>query len=306
MRPGQRPSRHIRNVHVGRHGSFRRRVLVNPDIRKVTNQQYRHVIRRLAPLADYDKDKIRNWKDCYPFDKTKQDSKPNKLMKARIDKLPIYYTSFFSDPYDPGDIGELPKVKLSKAPKQVRNKIYSVLKNYPARVRDVERTKTRVLFTDREIPYMGFSSRIRKDIIVGLKSGNKLESFIDVSKAIKNPPLVLPTSWSSIKEKDPLFYSKASLAGTLGEETQHQKQYVAVKKDPEIEKQLPVRNLRLDYETTDLNLPSGRTIKAPKEFGRKVQAKERPDILWKELYGTQLTKKVSSPLGKAFESGVLK
>lgn len=37
--------------------------------KNITNEQYRKIMKHLAPFADADKDKVRNIDDCYPFDK---------------------------------------------------------------------------------------------------------------------------------------------------------------------------------------------------------------------------------------------
>jgi hypothetical protein len=71
MKRGQKPSRHIRVVRT-RKGM--KAVSINPMINKnVTNKQYKRMMKRIAPFADYDKDGVRNIDDCRPFDKKRQD-----------------------------------------------------------------------------------------------------------------------------------------------------------------------------------------------------------------------------------------
>lgn len=41
--------------------------------KSTTNKQYRTAMHKLAPYADVDKDGVRNWDDCRPFDRTRQD-----------------------------------------------------------------------------------------------------------------------------------------------------------------------------------------------------------------------------------------
>jgi len=70
---GQRPSNHIRVVNTKR---GRKAVRVNPQInKKMTNQQYRKMMKKNAPFADADGDGVPNIKDCRPYDEDKQDEK---------------------------------------------------------------------------------------------------------------------------------------------------------------------------------------------------------------------------------------
>ena len=65
-----RPHNHIRVINTRR---GRKAVLVNPAInKKMTNKQYRKMLRKTSPFADADGDGVKNINDCRPFDKKKQ------------------------------------------------------------------------------------------------------------------------------------------------------------------------------------------------------------------------------------------
>ena len=70
MKKGQRPQTHLRNVRTRNGG---RLTLINPEVKKITNKQYRKAMKKLSPLSDADNDGVRNIDDCKPFDKNKQD-----------------------------------------------------------------------------------------------------------------------------------------------------------------------------------------------------------------------------------------
>lgn len=98
---------------------------------------------KLFNLKDSDRDGVANVFDCQPYNKRYQDVRPNELMMERINKLPIFVTegrvNYNSD--------SLPRktYHISKAPKQSKRRVYSLIKKYPQVVGEVERKKPRAI-----------------------------------------------------------------------------------------------------------------------------------------------------------------
>ena len=69
MIKGQRPSAHFRRV--GKRKFVKK---INPTLKKMTNKQYKLIMKKKLGLeADFDGDGVKNKKDCFPFNEKKQD-----------------------------------------------------------------------------------------------------------------------------------------------------------------------------------------------------------------------------------------
>jgi len=90
---------------------------------------------------DSDKDKVPNIFDCQPYNPKMQDVKPNVIMKQRIEKLPIYVTksSLKGKSHYEWHISD------KDAPKEPKQRVYSLIKKYPQIVGEIERKSQTIL-----------------------------------------------------------------------------------------------------------------------------------------------------------------
>jgi len=116
--------------------------------------------------VDTDKDRVPNRWDCQPLNRWRQDTKPNRIMKDRINKLPIYShkgkpkTDYWAYGTESGTVGEYKDISkrgdvipLSKSPKNVKQQIYKTFKKHPHLMSDLEKSKAGVLVVRNDIPY---------------------------------------------------------------------------------------------------------------------------------------------------------
>ena len=108
-----------------RHSLASRGIKTKISLRNISNARYRSMYRGIAPLADYDKDGVRNIKDCYPFDKTRHITTigkiiskdyPHKQLPKEVYKIPplVIHTPRSTKIWWRGVPGEFP-------PKEVKN-----------------------------------------------------------------------------------------------------------------------------------------------------------------------------------------
>lgn len=101
-------------------------------------------------IKDSDGDGRINMFDCYPFDKKRHGVKPNRLMRERIEQLPIYTVEgspSLTRQKQSKNINKGTKT-LKESPREIKQRVYSTFKRYPTLIGDIERSKARgVVFT---------------------------------------------------------------------------------------------------------------------------------------------------------------
>lgn len=132
---------------------------------------------------DFDGDGVLDINDCEPFDKTRQDFKPNKLMMADLKKLPILFHSgdltktgfpkrvYTIDGYfmDKGTGGKLIKAKsIPVNVKRAIRRFLQVVKERPDVLKSIRQRKTWVIFTIQGENY-GFVPLHGRFAVVNLK-----------------------------------------------------------------------------------------------------------------------------------------
>ena len=114
---------------------------MNINIPKFNMKQFG--INRPSKKRDWDMDGVTNRKDCQPRNPMRQDSMPNRMVRERIKKLPIYYAKNV----EKGE-GEHFDVQGShiyyKAPKSAVQFFHRAVKQQPEILSDIERTKSEV------------------------------------------------------------------------------------------------------------------------------------------------------------------
>jgi len=102
---------------------------------------------------DTDRDGVKDYKDCRPFNTHKQHARPSQTTRKRLEKLPIYFVSNEATPYDVAVSKKKYTVRDKKVPKtihQTRQRFYSVIKKRPDVLGEMERTTPdAIVFTKR-------------------------------------------------------------------------------------------------------------------------------------------------------------
>ena len=101
-----------------------------------------------AQLSDKDGDRVPDEYDCEPQNAMAQDSKPNKLMRERIDKLNILFGEIEED--DKGTITKYTEIEDNKRRKALSRNLDKTFKTYPGLLSDVEQgTKKNIVVSDK-------------------------------------------------------------------------------------------------------------------------------------------------------------
>lgn len=133
---------------------------------KPTKKKDRQLMMFAEPFGDFDKDRVMNIFDCQPFNKMFQDVKPSKLMKARIERLPIFLTARPIQYNRPERIRKIYHISEKQIPKQTKQAVYGLFKKYPETIGEIERKKPRaIVFTSG-----------------GIKSEDALSGFAQISE----------------------------------------------------------------------------------------------------------------------------
>ena len=94
---------------------------------------------RIKPIRihfnlDTDRDRVKDYKDCRPFDTNLHKIKPSQAMQERIENLPIYVSRGLGHPMYP-----LLSKQAEKKAKEARIRALSAIKRYPSIVGEIER-----------------------------------------------------------------------------------------------------------------------------------------------------------------------
>jgi len=76
-----------------RHSLASRGIKTKISLRNISNARYRSMYRGIAPLADYDKDGVRNIKDCYPFDRTRHGKYVQNIPIEKAPKVSLWHAT---------------------------------------------------------------------------------------------------------------------------------------------------------------------------------------------------------------------
>lgn len=105
-------------------------------------------------FIDFDRDGTPNWKDCKPLNPFLQHVRPSQTMKARLESLPIYFTT--SRATEEGiergrfKVYHISNKTMPKVAEKARQRFYSMIKKRPDVVGEIERKSPgTIVFTIR-------------------------------------------------------------------------------------------------------------------------------------------------------------
>ena len=171
---------------------------------------------------DSDRDGVPDKWDCYPWNALRQDTKPNRLMKERIDKLPIYYIDNEKGGDTPNEqfdytfkgsenveswrkYGNAQRIGDKGFPKKKSREVYDMIKKHPHLISEIEKRGSNIIY----------AKRIEGEDMSGWNSPILNEE----DKKITGSTIV------SLDEDKRTNMSKDEDAGVLFHELEHSKQY---------------------------------------------------------------------------------
>ena len=112
-----------------------------PNFNMTNNLLKKFNLKTFGGKNDWDGDGILNKKDCQPRNTMRQDTKPNRMLRERIDKLPIYIVDEKkNDPF----ILSIDENPITKIGQETKQRLYGTLKRYPGLITDIETSGVRV------------------------------------------------------------------------------------------------------------------------------------------------------------------
>jgi len=185
-------------------------------------------IKRNAYFLDSDGDGYINMIDCRPYDKKRQDIKPNRLMRERIKKLRIAFFKKHDVKKDPalqvlgGEGYTYDETYKKDAPKEVkssRRHFESVAKKRPDVVGAIERGEAPVVVFTDEQAY--FEPTEREAKIRGLKAGKKYKTSGMTYPATRSVYVHTGHRHPKVTKRQNIDL----VAGTIHHEEEHVKQF---------------------------------------------------------------------------------
>lgn len=131
------------------------------------------IVKRII-LKDNDNDGYPNKYDCRINNPKKDKSRPNKLIRERISRLPIY--SYSGDIYNPGnydpETGQRVSKPILESKTQGSKNLLKAIKQNPSLLTDIERTGSKIYMTEkeREIEPGTHAANVGKNIIMSRQS----------------------------------------------------------------------------------------------------------------------------------------
>ena len=165
---------------------------------------------------DSDRDGFWNLLDCKPYDKYRQDRRPNMLMEKRISALPIFFTSGTAENFERMHIYHYKSKKMSKGASEAKMRFESTVKRRPEVIGEIERKKPQYIIVTNK----------------GAESLDELGSYHPAYDTVVLRASTGQRGWKYDKR------AKHELAGTAVHELEHVRQQRTYDKRPKIEKKM--------------------------------------------------------------------